>query len=1392
MPAAVSFGPSGGRFVDGSNNSVFSSMAIQPGATATEAVLYHSPIDDGNAAGKPRLLVRDVTEQPTAGQPAIMLDKRPIGFAGGNLTYGVDNNSNTFTYVPSSRLLITRQNVVSPQFKVLLFPYLTGQNTPTSAWDAAQNVLSIDLQNGFTDRITIDKTQADHRTRVVAFSRTKAGRSAPTLNLPSNMILSPNTTAHTGQPGASASFSVSATDDLNAALTPSVSAPSGSVFPIGVNVVQVTATDALGQVSSGQFTVTVLPAAPVVTVTSVGNLPGGNASISLSWTPFAGATAYSVKRASTAGGPYTVVSDRQTASTFSDSGLSSTSWYYVVTAWLDALEGPPSAEIALAGNAPGFTGQMIGTASEGFGFYNQGSTYLLTCTGGQIGNFSDKTSTLTMPWNGDGVFTVRVVSVTGQGGSVSAFGSYGIVMRQSTTANDLMAASAFNTFVAPLQIIYRSTVGSNAASAGPFGYTGAYPAPVWLRLVRSGQTMTAFYSLDGSTFVPTAAPQTLAFNSSTLVGLAAGGQNTTLTSILFDNVVFLGSPVAAVAGNTVSLTWQSSPGLTYTVQRATSAEGPFTTIANGLTSPAHTDPDVSQGTTYFYKVSTSGSDGGASTSPTVSLLFPSAVTAPTNLSLTSAVGQLMLTWTGSPPESTPTYRVERATSAGGPFTTIASGLTGTTYTDLGFQNGTTYFYRVVAENGRGTAVSTSASGAGSSGTFIKANNTTALDVASSWAPASVPGSGDTMQWTGTYASGSVSAGTGLSASQLLLTSPSTAITINAGTGPLVLGSGGVDMSTSTQSLTVNAPITLAANQTWSIAAGRTLQCSGAFAESGGPRSLTLAGSGTLRISQPLAHTGGTSITSGSPTLIFDFSAAATPFAGPFAGLSTDTLRAQQATSVITLDSTALPAGASVALGTLAGTAGATWILDGAPSASFSAASNVAGLNLTLRNGQLTYNAVSGNTDATNVRIEGGTFFIPSGIARHQLASDNQTFQLVAGIADLRNATSFGFRIGGGGSASQGGARQVTATQTGGALLAAFASLGGTDTTAVRSPSYTLSAGTFTLSSGGGLTIGADTAGTGASTFTLSGTGKLVIPGTLSGAQAGARQGFAFTGGTLAAATITTTNLRATSGGTPGTLTQSGGTLAPGDEGTPGRTQITGNYSLNTGARLALDLGGTTQANGFQSGSYDLVTVSGTTSLAGNLSVRLLPGFTPSAGTTFTVLTSTGTLSGAFANVAFGSTIVTSGGLGTFIVNKSGNNITLSNYTALTPIEQWRWQSFATQANSGLALDTADADNDGTENLLEYATAMNPTIGDRPPVSATLNGNVFDFTYTKNKSATDVTYLVEWSDTLNNDWTILGVSAPTILNDNGTTQQLKVTVPAGTNTRRFVRLKVTRP
>ena len=134
----------------------------------------------------------------------------------------------------------------------------------------------------------------------------------------------------------------------------------------------------------------------------------------------------------------------------------------------------------------------------------------------------------------------------------------------------------------------------------------------------------------------------------------------------------------------------------------------------------------------------------------------------------------------------------------------------------------------------------------------------------------------------------------------------------------------------------------------------------------------------------------------------------------------------------------------------------------------------------------------------------------------------------------------------------------------------------------------------------------------------------------------------------------------------------------------------------------------------------------------------------------------------------------------FIVNVTG-----------TPLQTWRQQYFGSAASTGNGADTADTDGDGANNLLEYATRMNPAASDAVPQSAASSGGVIDFIYTKNNAATDVTFLVEWSDTLANDWSTSGVSAPTILSDNGITQQIKVTVPAGISGRRFVHLKVQR-
>ena len=130
---------------------------------------------------------------------------------------------------------------------------------------------------------------------------------------------------------------------------------------------------------------------------------------------------------------------------------------------------------------------------------------------------------------------------------------------------------------------------------------------------------------------------------------------------------------------------------------------------------------------------------------------------------------------------------------------------------------------------------------------------------------------------------------------------------------------------------------------------------------------------------------------------------------------------------------------------------------------------------------------------------------------------------------------------------------------------------------------------------------------------------------------------------------------------------------------------------------------------------------------------------------------------------------------------------------LSVIESWRQTWFGITTNTGDAAAAADSDHDGFSNAMEFALGMNPVTSDSATQFVTKNGSVLEFIYTKSKASTDVTYTVEWSEDLAAlSWSTSGVSAPTILSDNGTTQQIKVTVPAGLHAQRFVRLQVNRP
>ncbi|KOY13011.1 glycoside hydrolase family 6 protein [Paenibacillus xylanivorans] len=95
----------------------------------------------------------------------------------------------------------------------------------------------------------------------------------------------------------------------------------------------------------------------------------------------------------------------------------------------------------------------------------------------------------------------------------------------------------------------------------------------------------------------------------------------------------------------------------------------------------------------------SNGGGGETTAPAV----------PSTLTATAGNAQVSLSWTAS--TGATSYNVKRALSASGPFTTVAANVSGTSYTNTGLTNGTTYHYVVSAVNAAGESANSAAASA---------------------------------------------------------------------------------------------------------------------------------------------------------------------------------------------------------------------------------------------------------------------------------------------------------------------------------------------------------------------------------------------------------------------------------------------------------------------------------------------------------------------------------------------------------------------------------------------------------------------------------------------------------------------------------------------------------
>jgi fibronectin type 3 domain-containing protein len=197
--------------------------------------------------------------------------------------------------------------------------------------------------------------------------------------------------------------------------------------------------------------------------------------------------------------------------------------------------------------------------------------------------------------------------------------------------------------------------------------------------------------------------------SLTVTGTSGSLTHTASTTLLV-NLASPASLTATPGSGQVSLSWPASIGASgYHVKRSLVSGGPYVTVSCP-TSTSYTDTGLSNGTTYYYVVSASfmgGPDAGgesADSSESAAMPVPSAPSPPTGLTATPGNGQVALAWNAS--SGATSYHVKRATTSGGPYTTIASP-TSTSYTDGGLTNGTTYYYVVSAVNSGGESSNSS-------------------------------------------------------------------------------------------------------------------------------------------------------------------------------------------------------------------------------------------------------------------------------------------------------------------------------------------------------------------------------------------------------------------------------------------------------------------------------------------------------------------------------------------------------------------------------------------------------------------------------------------------------------------------------------------------------------
>jgi len=318
--------------------------------------------------------------------------------------------------------------------------------------------------------------------------------------------------------------------------------------------------DAAGDVTvtySGSATSVPMPggATPPNAPTDVAATPGVG-QISLAWTAPSGAATYLIKRAIGSGNPYYTIAAVNTPGYVDTSLSTANTYFYQVIAANSAGQSTASAPVSATptGEVPingWFSGDIGAVGISGSTTLVNGA-YSMVASGVDITGTSDSFRFARRDFSGDGVLLAKVTSLQNS----DSWAKAGVMFRATEDANSAHASM----FVTPghgVTFQWRTSAGSNAASNFT---TASGSAPIWVKLVRSGNTFTGYSSTDGITWTSRGSA-TITMPSAVKAGLAVTSHNNGVSTTavigpvgLFPSSVWSANDIGAVtaAGSSVA------------------------------------------------------------------------------------------------------------------------------------------------------------------------------------------------------------------------------------------------------------------------------------------------------------------------------------------------------------------------------------------------------------------------------------------------------------------------------------------------------------------------------------------------------------------------------------------------------------------------------------------------------------------------------------------------------------------------------------------------------------------------------------------------------------------------------------------------------------------------